>query len=333
MDLEGPARRALRYAGFGPDDVVAGPFESEEHHAVFEVSLGDADVGIVKLCTDASRREGLLLDCRVRERVSRETDLPVPDTYAADVSPDAPAAYVVLEPCDGTRLEDTYASASYEGSEELLFRVGRTLASYHEQTSVPGAGPVVPADAGGVDLETPGLDWRAALRDAFESKVARLRGTRFETAGERALDRCRFDRPELDDVDEFALLHGDFGPDNLFVGDGDVTGVIDWEEALAGPPEFDLCRTESFFFDNVRGPADEGHRDALLSGYRSVRSLSATFYKRRDLYRALLTLGSMVWFDSWAPEVDVRNDLLAQSLRKTLVEEVDAWARDDPETA
>ena len=45
-----------------------------------------------------------------------------------------------------------------------------------------------------------------------------------------------------------ALLHLDFHPANVLVdGVGRVTGVIDWANAVAGPPVADLARTWAIF--------------------------------------------------------------------------------------
>ncbi len=49
------------------------------------------------------------------------------------------------------------------------------------------------------------------------------------------------------------LLHLDYHPANVLVRDGLVTGVIDWENALAGPPPMDLARTRAILRAAVLG--------------------------------------------------------------------------------
>ena len=51
-------------------------------------------------------------------------------------------------------------------------------------------------------------------------------------------------RPLLTTIpDQDRLLHLDFHPRNVLVQDSEVSGVIDWENAHAGPPHADLART------------------------------------------------------------------------------------------
>lgn len=48
---------------------------------------------------------------------------------------------------------------------------------------------------------------------------------------------------KLKDEENFILVHGDLGDDNIFVDPetGKVTAILDWESAFAGPFEYDLC--------------------------------------------------------------------------------------------
>jgi len=45
--------------------------------------------------------------------------------------------------------------------------------------------------------------------------------------------------------DQDRLLHLDYHPLNVLMLDGRVTGVIDWENTLAGPPHMDLARSQA----------------------------------------------------------------------------------------
>lgn len=41
------------------------------------------------------------------------------------------------------------------------------------------------------------------------------------------------------------LLHLDYHPENVLLSEGEVTGIIDWTNALAGPPHIDLGRSRA----------------------------------------------------------------------------------------
>lgn len=45
---------------------------------------------------------------------------------------------------------------------------------------------------------------------------------------------------------DYKLLHGDLTPSNILVSFGNVTGILDFEECMLGPVEFDLSRLAVF---------------------------------------------------------------------------------------
>lgn len=74
------------------------------------------------------------------------------------------------------------------------------------------------------------------------------------------------------------LLHLDFHPRNVLVGDGAVTGVIDWENTAVGPPHADLARSRAILrmltFAEVVPPevlpVVAAFEDGLVEGHRQV---------------------------------------------------------------
>jgi Ser/Thr protein kinase RdoA (MazF antagonist) len=86
---------------------------------------------------------------------------------------------------------------------------------------------------GPTSREIDGVAWlRARLRalalPALERRVGRQCAT--------ALRRGRFDTKSL----RWSLLHGDLHAGNVIIGDDGVR-IIDWDEAIVGPPEFDFA--------------------------------------------------------------------------------------------
>lgn len=49
------------------------------------------------------------------------------------------------------------------------------------------------------------------------------------------------------------LIHLDYHPDNVLVRDGRISGIIDWENTMAGPPHMDLARTQAILRAAVLG--------------------------------------------------------------------------------
>jgi len=82
------------------------------------------------------------------------------------------------------------------------------------------------------------------------------------------------------------LVHNDFHPGNIKIqrnqsGDWKISGVYDFEQAIAGHNEFDFAKPHWAFFE-----AYPQMREPMLLGYNKVNKLSPLFEKRMDkLYR------------------------------------------------
>jgi hypothetical protein len=79
-------------------------------------------------------------------------------------------------------------------------------------------------------------------------------------------------RPLLDALPrQDRLLHLDFHLFNVLVEDGQLSGVIDWENAMAGPPHADLARTRAILRAAVLGKlVPEGSQAAIAELVRGL---------------------------------------------------------------
>ena len=82
------------------------------------------------------------------------------------------------------------------------------------------------------------------------------------------------------------LLHGDPGNHNVFVDDGQITTLIDWEDAVAGDPVYEIAFWATFH--------PERRHAAFLDGYRSEATLPADFEPRFWLYFLRVSLAKTV---------------------------------------
>ena len=151
-------------------------------------------------------------------RLLSAAGLPVPRPYYADES-----CAIVSGPCllqefiDGERLDDPPDLSDFAG------QLAAFLAGLHDTDFAP-------ADVG-------------FLADVSDD-VARRLGTRpspadeflHETAVRAALTKSWPPRP----VNPRVILHGDYWPGNVLWRNGNLAGVIDWEDALLGDPLADL---------------------------------------------------------------------------------------------
>ena len=82
------------------------------------------------------------------------------------------------------------------------------------------------------------------------------------------------------------LLHGDLGSHNVLTDGDRLLGLIDWEDALAGDPVYDVA-----FWATFHPPARYA---AFLAGYREVGSLPDDFPIRFWLYFVRIAVAKAV---------------------------------------
>jgi aminoglycoside phosphotransferase (APT) family kinase protein len=136
-------------------------------------------------------------------------------------------------------------------------RAGEELRSLHE-IRVPGFGPLVP---GTNDLTGASDEWCPFVRFAREAGIRRLvdSGVMDSRAGERLESRYDEAAAELNAWTDGRLLHGDLEGGHILVADDQYQGIIDFDQAQAGDPRWDLARVTLWDGD--------GALDALLDGY------------------------------------------------------------------
>ncbi len=153
------------------------------------------------------------------------------------------------------------------GNEAAASELGACLARLH-RVSCSGWGPIDPgpivdrrsADATLVGLHT---DWRDYLLLRLDQHLEICRASR---ALPEPMARAVGDAIERGAAavspDRSVLLHGDLGNRNV-IFDGDrIVALLDWEDALAGDPLFDLAGWGTFI-------GNEPRRTALVDAYRS----------------------------------------------------------------
>jgi aminoglycoside phosphotransferase (APT) family kinase protein len=189
-------------------------------------------------------------------RLAREAGVPAPEILAA-VFEGRP--FIIMSLVRGTALSEL-PLGRWPG---LLRRAGELLRVLHE----------IPLDGfGSFARGRPEHgQWADVLRADWLSALDLLDVDR--EAYERAVDR------HLPNVVEGRLLHGDFVPGHIFVEGDEIAGIIDFGDAMAGDPVWDLARASLSRFSGVLA--------GLLEGYGPVDGLAP----RLLLYRMLWSIG------------------------------------------
>jgi aminoglycoside phosphotransferase (APT) family kinase protein len=154
---------------------------------------------------------------------ARRAGVPVPPTWLRGVSHGRPVAVIGWVP--GRTVLEALRLAPWQAW-HLGVAFGEVQARLHRMEAPPS----MPGPEAWIDL----MDWgdRGGA------------GSPWPTSGARVRDALHADAATA----PRALLHLDFHPANVLVdGVGRVTGVIDWANAVAGPPVADLARTWAIF--------------------------------------------------------------------------------------
>lgn len=136
-------------------------------------------------------------------RAAHTHGVPVPEVLTADHLDDRPVLLTTW--CDGVMAFEAIAAAA--DSHQIGVMLGETLGMLHR---VPAPDGLSPADA-----------WIVRGGPALEPLQGQLQRV-----------------PNAD-----RLIHLDYHPRNVMMTPGWIEGVIDWTNALAGPPHMDLARS------------------------------------------------------------------------------------------
>jgi len=163
-------------------------------------------------------------------RAAHADGVPVPEVLTADVLDDRPVLLTTW--CDGVMAFEAIAAAPVD-SHQIGVMLGETLAQLHR---VPAPDGLSPADR-----------WIARAGPAMEPLRMQLKHV-----------------PNAD-----RLIHLDYHARNVMMTPGRIEGVIDWTNALAGPPHMDLARSRAILKAVSAGGALPG---ALLDALRQVEA-------------------------------------------------------------
>jgi aminoglycoside phosphotransferase (APT) family kinase protein len=229
----------------------------------------------------------LWLDAYVSDRLGH-FDVPVLATRAIDLSRQyCPTDLIVLDEARGTSLR------AFDDDDErlrpLLYQLGSVLARLHRVDIDHGYGLIdlkaLFKSAG--QLSGSHSTWEEYLRLNLDAHVEACLVEGAITPDEAKRICWLFD----DCGDLFAhvrpaLLHGDLGNHNVFAADGKITALIDWEDALAGDPVYEIAFWATFH--------PERRHDAFMDGYRSEAALPVDFEARFWLYFVRIALAKTV---------------------------------------
>lgn len=226
----------------------ASPVAAGSYHVIHRLDRSNAPSLVVRSTVHGifERDSGLQLEAKVAEWLGPQRGL-VPATLATGFRTDgAPFDYAVLSFAAGKTIRDV-GDSSLDERPEILNAIGRQLSRIHE---------VQATGAGLINCETAEPSPCGVLGTWSEFITLRLDDHINVCTSAAYIDRAQADRirklfkimyPLLNDR-PMRLLHGDPGIHNICINptSGEVTSFLDWEDALAGDPLFDVAMFSSF---------------------------------------------------------------------------------------
>lgn len=269
---------AIAQKAFGQAAIAAVELTDGWANAAYLVTLEGGKQVIVKVAPPAgtklmSYEQGLMTaEVEVLQLVKKAGTVPVPAVYAHDVSESiVDCEYFIMEKLEG----EPYNKVKGSLTEEQHKRIDYELGVYNRQLND------IRGDRFGLYAAAEGsvITWRETFMNLLLGVLADGEREGVILPADYAAVRKEASRRAvaLDEIVEPRLIHWDLWDGNVFIKDGKVSGIIDFERALWGDPLM-----EHYFSHFNLSPG-------FLEGY-GIKELSPAQLRRRALYDLYLDL-------------------------------------------
>lgn len=238
------------------------------------------------------------LEPHLYEYVADRTNVPVPRILVFKENPDQNVPpYFVTERMEGQSLSDQFDTLETPLQRRILVQVGEILGDLHSNIAFEGFG-YFGLDDGRLTVESLTWDWREFFRELTERHIERLDRTPFSDLVKPARRAVESSIETIPTTATPRLVHDDFRPANLMFDpevEDPIRSVLDWQNALAGHPEYNVAQAEFLFVDSVFRDSETraSLRERLHDGYREYHTfpIDDGYAERRPLYQ----LSTLVW--------------------------------------
>lgn len=266
---------------------------------------------------------------RLLALVGEETSIPVPDVYGyCDDHSGYPSPFYLLEYVPGENYEGESDGPAPAVREQVVHEAGRNLAELHDLGPLPANGRIGVRDGELAVLDSKDHpqydDYRECLlENAGDALDAFDEGGYFpgladdpERFADLASDLRSYLRetvPALPEPDPPTYAHTDYRYGNLLVDheSGRTNAVLDWANASAADPAYNLASTESLLFTPDEDPEERTAelRRTFREAYADARDgwrFDDAVRERMDVYHLVCRLHAMaclpLWYQDETPE-------------------------------
>ncbi len=285
IDREGIQRVFREFCGAIPRSITR--FSPSSLHRVYRVA-SKTGAYIIRIWDGQNKTPPIhfFTESRIISRLAYR-HIPVVSLSTIDTSRKlAPFAFQILEEAEGTLL---YIAAQKKKNFFIVHRnLGTVVAAIHS-LHLEGYGRLMPDPMSGKNVRGCMKSWQSFLLTQLDNHIAYCRAKKFLTRSD-AENVSKILKQGIGglSMQSSQLLHGDLAHHNLFSDNKRITGIIDWEDALAGDPVYDIAYWGTGSFGN------EAWLESFLEGYMSVRPLPRDFLLRYWVYYLRIALAKTV---------------------------------------
>lgn len=239
---------------------------------------------VIIRCHPKGVRNGYFYAESLASNIALDNGIPAYKTYCIhELESDTDISYQVIEKLDGDTVQFCL-KGNPEKEEQLVIEMGKTMALLHK-IKVDGFGPFDNEQAKKGILVGKHKSLKDSINAGLDENLERL--VKYNILDKEVADKIKklFEDNELLNSNDSVLIHNDFADWNLLTDGNTITGVIDWDECVAGNPIQEIACWSTFF--------DPERIKPFLKGYFSETPMYDNFDEIFQLMRLRYTISKM----------------------------------------
>ena len=211
-------------------------------------------------------------------------------------------AFHVIEKLPGDAVR-VWLEKHPEDEDKLVEEMGKTMAQIHK-IEVAGFGPFDNQKAKAGKLEGIHATFEKAVIAGLDFNLEVLESEGIFTNEQVIGIKKLFTKNKLLDTKQAVLVHNDFADWNLLTDGKAITGILDWDECVAGDPVSDIACWSTFF--------EPARLKFFLKGYWQVATKKKDFEDKFELLRLRYTISKMtlrIRRYSWEPTDSIKKKI------------------------
>lgn len=239
---------------------------------------------VIIRCHPKGVRNGYFYAESLASNIALDNGIPAYKTYCIhELESDTDISYQVIEKLDGDTVQFCL-KGNPEKEEQLVIEMGKTMAFLHK-IKVAGFGPFDNEQAKKGILVGKHKSLKDSINAGLDENLERL--VKYNILDKEVADKIKklFEDNELLNSNDSVLIHNDFADWNLLTDGNTITGVIDWDECVAGNPIQEIACWSTFF--------DPERIKPFLKGYFSETPMYDNFDEIFQLMRLRYTISKM----------------------------------------